>query len=164
MAQEKPKSDPVVDLGNFKLTAPAQWERVPPKSRIVAHEFSAPAAEGDQQAGRLTVMSAGGSVADNIDRWYGQFKQPDGGSTREKAKVEKKTIAGQEVHVVDIAGTYKDQPGPFAPGVDRENYRMLAAIIVTDDANFFVKFYGPRRTMAEHEKAFHKMIDGLAKK
>jgi hypothetical protein len=158
------KSDPLIDLGKFKLTAPEKWDRVQPKSRIVAHEFAAPAAEDDKQAGRLTVMSAGGSVADNIDRWYGQFKQPDGSSTKEKAKVEKRTIAGQEVHVVDISGTYKDQPGPFAPGVDRENYRMLAAIIVTDDANFFVKFYGPRRTIAAHEKAFDKMVDGLSKK
>ncbi len=29
----------------------------------------------------------GGSVEANLDRWYGQFQQPDGGSTRERAKV-----------------------------------------------------------------------------
>ena len=77
-------------------------------------------------------MGAGGSIEDNIDRWLGQFIQPDGKKTKDKAKIDKKKIAGVPVHVVDIAGTYKDTPGgPFARGktIDREDYRMLGAII-----------------------------------
>lgn len=153
-----------ITLGKLQSKAPADWKRQEPKSRIVAYEFSAPAAPGDKAEGRFTVMAAGGSVQDNIDRWYGQFVQPDGKSTKERAKVEKKQIAGQEVHIVDMSGTYKDSPGPFAEGVNRENYRMLAAIIVTDDANFFFKFYGPRGTIAAQEKAFHGMLDSLSRK
>ena len=153
-----------VELGKFKITAPAEWKQQQPKSRILAYEFSAPAAEGDKTDGRMTVMAAGGSVEDNINRWYGQFTQPDGGSTKDKAKVEKRTIAGQEVHIVDLSGTFKDQAGPFAPAVEREKYRMLAAIIVTEEANFFVKFYGPQRTIAEEEKAFRGMINSLSAK
>ena len=160
-AQDKGKT---IELGKFKITAPATWKQEEPKSRILSHEFSAPAAEGDKVGGRMTVMSAGGSVEDNINRWYGQFTQPGGGSTKERAKVEKRTIANQEVHLVDLSGTYKDQAGPFAPAVDRPNYRMLAAIIVTEQANFFVKFYGPQRTIAEHEKAFRGMIETLSLK
>lgn len=160
-AEAKGKS---IELGKFKITAPAEWKQQQPKSRILAYEFSAPAAEGDKTGGRMTVMAAGGSVEDNINRWYGQFTQPDGGSSKEKAKVDKRTIAGQEVHLVDLSGTYKDQAGPFAPAVEREKYRMLAAIIVTDEANFFVKFYGPQRTIAEEEKAFRGMINSLSAK
>ncbi len=53
------------------------------QTRIVEHEFAIPAAEGDKADGRFTIMAAGGSVDANIDRWYAQFSQPDGGSTKE---------------------------------------------------------------------------------
>lgn len=155
-----------IQLGKFQITVPDDWQRQEPKSRIIAHEFAAPAAKGDEAAGRMTVMAAGGSVEDNIERWYGQFIQPDGSSTKQRSKVEKVEIAGQEVYLVDISGTYRDMPAPFAGGgqvVDREDYRMLAAIIRTDEAQIFVKFYGPRATIGEHAKGFRQMIDSLRK-
>jgi hypothetical protein len=161
-AQEKADKGKTIELGDFKVTAPAEWKQQQPKSQILSHEFSAPAAEGDKTDGRLTVMQAGGGIQANIDRWYGQFTQPDGGDTKERAKVQKRVIAGQDVHVVDISGTYKDQAGPFAPAVDKPKYRMLAAIVATEKGNFFLKFYGPERTIAKHEKAFGKMIDSLS--
>ena len=161
-AQEKAQQSKTIELGDFKVTAPAEWKQQQHKSQILSHEFAAPAAEGDKIDGRLTVMQAGGSIDANIDRWYGQFTQPDGGDTKERAKVQKRVIAGQDVHVVDISGTYKDQAGPFAPAVERPKYRMLAAIVATEKGNFFLKFYGPERTMAKHEKAFTQMIDSLS--
>ncbi|MCA9102316.1 MAG: hypothetical protein KDA63_14235 [Planctomycetales bacterium] len=153
-----------ISLGDFTITAPKQWERQQPRSRIIAYEFAVPAVEGDEDGGRMTVMAAGGSVVANIERWYGQFTQPDGGSTKETAKVEEKEIAGQEVHLVDLAGTFSDRRGPAFPAVERENYRMLAAIIVTKQGQFFIKFYGPRKTVSENKDRFAKMIDSLAAK
>lgn len=149
----------------YKLVPPAGWVVKQPRTRIVEHEFAVPAAKGDELEGRVTVMGAGGGVEANIDRWYQQFTQPDGGSTKERAKVDKKTIAGQEVTCVDIAGTFMDRPGPQAPGVERKNYRMLGAIIQTKQAgNYFIKFYGPERTVAENKAAFDKMLDSLERK
>ncbi len=162
-ARAADKESPVA-LGKFSITAPKQWERKKPRSRIVAHEFAVPAVEGDELEGRVTVMAAGGSIDANIKRWFGQFKQPDGSSTEKRAKVEEKEIAGQEVHLVDLAGTFSDRRGPAFPAVEREKYRMLAAIIVTDEAQFFIKFYGPRKTVGENKKRFEKMIAGLAAK
>ena len=132
--------------GKLALTAPEKWERKKPSSNIVEHEFSVPASEGDENPGRVTVMGAGGSVADNIDRWVGQFTQPDGGNSKDKTKINKTKVGGREVHLVDISGTYKDQRGPFsqAPSVEREKYRMLAAIIADKNlGNCFIKLYGP---------------------
>lgn len=155
------QKDRELDLKVFKVTAPEKWVKKEPRSRIIAYEYGAPAAKGDPADGRFTVMQAGGSVKANVDRWIGQFSQPGG---KDAAKVEEKKIKGLEVHLVDISGTYKDRPrGPFGPTVERENYRMLAAIVVTDKAQIFFKFYGPAKTIAEHDKAFHKMIEGLEK-
>lgn len=151
--------------GKLQLKAPAAWVRKKPQTMIIEYEFAIPAAQGDTSDGRMTVMGAGGGVEANIQRWYGQFTQPDGGSTRDRAKVKQLKVAGEDVHLVDISGTFKDQRGPMAPAVERPKYRMLAAIIATKSAgSYFVKLYGPERTIADQEKAFVTMIEGMAKK
>lgn len=163
-AQDDPAKMPLAG-GKLQLTAPADWVRKQPRTRIVEHEFAIPAAEGDSADGRLTVMGAGGGVKANIERWYGQFTQPDGGSTEKRAKVKKTRAAGQDIHLVDIAGTFRDQRGPVAPVVERPKYRMLAAIIETKSlGDYFIKLYGPEKTVAENEKAFLKMIEALEQK
>jgi len=128
---------------------------------MVEREFAVPASPGDERDGRVTIMAAGGGVEANIERWCGQFTQPDGADTGDRAKVEKKTIAGHEVHLVDISGSYNESRGPFGPGVLRPDYRMLAAIISIGQVDYFVKFYGPRRTVADNEDAFQAMIGSL---
>src|SRR4051812_17517755 len=151
--------------GKLVFKVPEAWTEKQPQSAITEHELSVPAAGGDKADGRLTMMSAGGGVEANIERWYGQFTQPDGGNTRERAKVSKLKANGCDVHVVDLSGTFRDQRGPVAPAVERPKYRMLAAIVVAPNAgNYFIKFYGPERTVAENERAFMSMIQNLEAK
>lgn len=153
--------------GKLQMPAPKDWVRKQPRTRIVEHEFAVPS-EGDAEDGRVTIMGAGGSVEANIDRWAAQFEDAAGGTP--DPKVEKKQVAGMDVHVVDLAGTYKDMPGgPFAGGkpVYRENYRMLAAIVVSGDqniGNYFIKFYGPKATVDAQAAAFQKSIEAIEKK
>lgn len=157
--------------GSFHMTVPEAWERKQPRSKIIEHEFEIPASTGDEQPGRLTVMGAGGTVEDNIKRWQSQFR-PDEGADEVRIKVDEKKVAGQKVTVVDLLGTYVDKPGgPFAPGksIDRENYRMLAAIIETTrqgkkTGNYFIKLVGPRQTLADNQEAFDELIDSLKQK
>ena len=172
-AAEAPAENRVFTIadGGFSLRAPEAWKRVQPKSGIVETEFSIPsegtAADGGPlQPGRMTVMGAGGTVDANIERWYGQFTQPDGSATKDKATTKKLELAGCKVTLVDIPGTYKDSPGgPFAGGaaVDRPDYRMLAAIVETPErrGNYFLKFYGPAKTVAAHADGFRTMVEGM---
>jgi hypothetical protein len=146
--------------GEVEMTAPAGWVAKTPTVRIIEYEFAVPAAKGDSADGRVTIMTAGGSVQANIDRWVGQF-QPEGSKAEVKPKTESKKVAGREVHLVDLAGTYKDARGPFAPAVERPDYRMLAAIVPVGESNYFIKFYGPKATLAASEKDFRGMVEGL---
>ena len=150
--------------GGFSLEAPAGWQRVQPKSSMIETEFAIPAAKEDA-TGRMTVMGAGGSIEANIDRWYGQFSQPDGSATKDKAATKKLKVAGCDVTLVDIPGTFKDMPGgPFAGGktIERPEWRMLAAIVETPGrGNYFLKFTGPAATVADEADAFRKMVEGL---
>ena len=151
--------------GKLQMTAPETWQRKKPQNNVIQYEFSVAPVGDDEKPGRVTISGAGGSVEANIDRWAGQFIQPDGSDSKKAAKIEEKKIAGQEVHLVDISGTFKDQPGgPFSGGpvVERKDYRMFAAIIVTKDlGNYFLKFYGPERTVADNRAAFDKMVESL---
>jgi len=155
--------------GGASLEAPAAWKRVQPKSGMVETEFAIPSEGqgpdgGPLPPGRMTVMGAGGSVDANIERWCGQFSQPGGGNTKDKASTKKLKVAGRDVTLVDISGTYKDSPGgPFAGGktIDRPEYRMLAAIVEGPDGNYFLKFYGPAATVEKHADGFRKMIEGM---
>lgn len=153
--------------GKLVMSAPASWKKLQPKSSIVQYEFSAPAdAPADQDTARITIMQAGGSIEANIERWYGQFEQPDGKATKDKAKTEKFEAAGQTVHWVDIPGTFKDTMGggPFAGGrtVKRDNYRMLGAIIVTpDQRQIFIKMTGSRDLLDKLSEDFKASLKNL---
>jgi hypothetical protein len=162
-AEGKPTAMSLAD-DKVTLTAPAAFVSRKPTVNFIAYEFSAPMAEGDERDGRLTVSTASGGVEANIDRWLAQFTQPDGKPTKDRTEIKKETIGGQEVHLVDITGTYLDRPpfNPAAPSVKREGYRMLAAIIVTEkNGQHFLKFYGPAKTVAAHEEAFGEMVKSL---
>jgi hypothetical protein len=156
---DKPKTVALAD-GKVELTAPAGWTEKKPTTNIVLYEFAAPAAEGDETDGRLTIGATGGGVDANVARWIAQVVQPDGKASADRAEKAKLDLKGATAHIVDISGTYVDRPrGPLGPTVNRENYRLLAAMIdVGDLGQFFVKFYGPRKTIAAHEKAFEELV------
>lgn len=155
--------------GKITLQAPQEWVKVQPKSNIVQYEFTAPKLEEKDKAkaARITFTASGGSVEDNIARWYGQFEQPDKSATKEKAKVEKFDADGQTIHWVDIPGTFKDTmgAGPFAPSKAptlREKYRMLGGIIETKGmGNHYVKITGPAETVEKLAEGFKKMLKEL---
>jgi hypothetical protein len=160
-AKDKPAKQETIDLadGKLLLKAPADWVKKQPSVRIIDHEFAVPKADGDEIDGRVTVMGAGGGVKANVDRWKGQFTKLT------SQKEDKKEIKGIEVHIIDLTGTYTDSRGTVDPGKPREGYRMLGAIIVSKDLGaYFVKFYGPEKTVAANEKAFVAMVDALEKK
>jgi hypothetical protein len=152
--------------GKIQFKTPADWKTAPPKNRMITYEFTGPAdAEKDKQA-RITVSSATGGVQANIDRWYGQFSQPDGSATKDKAKVEKFDVAGQTIHFVDIPGTFADSggAGPFqqAPTTKRENYRMLGAVVETKDLGMhFFKATGPADSVEKLKEGMLKMLKAM---
>ncbi|MEZ6089406.1 MAG: hypothetical protein R3C05_15525 [Pirellulaceae bacterium] len=150
--------------GAIKLETPKTWKSVQPRSRIVEKEYAL-SKEGVEADGRLTMMAASGSIEANIDRWIGQFVAADGGSVKKNAKVEKMNVGDNEIHFVELEGTFKESMGggPFAPGkvVMRDDYQMLGAIIVNDGRQFFIKLTGPKEIVSENKEAFKSMLKGV---
>ena len=88
-AQQK-MAEPIRVADQLTLQAPEAWVRKEPKAKIVEHEFAITAAAGDETPGRVIMMSAGGSVQANMDRWVGQFTQAAGAA----ADTRQKEVAG----------------------------------------------------------------------
>ncbi len=66
--------DVVLAEGALLLKAPGHWDKVQPKINMIEAEFAIPKLEADQVNGRVTMMASGGSIAANIERWFGQFE------------------------------------------------------------------------------------------
>jgi hypothetical protein len=170
VASQAPAADESQTLsladGKITIVAPAGWTKKMPATNIVQYEFAIPKAQGDQADGRVTVMGAGGSIEANIDRWVSQFETADGKPLpKEAKKIEKTNIGGLEVHVVDLGGSYKDMTRPFGGQTTlQKDYRMIGAIIVSPHGNYFVKAYGPKKTMEPQREAINKMLETIKAK
>ncbi|HOP78493.1 MAG TPA: hypothetical protein PLD05_13440 [Thermogutta sp.] len=149
--------------GRFRATVPAHWVAKPPAISLIEHEFAVPSTIEGEPDGRVTFSSARGGVQANIERWANQFRFAAGQDLRQAVKHEKTSILGENLHLVDISGTYLETFGPrMEKAVEREGYRMLGAIIECQDGFlYFIKFYGPQATVKENELAFRAMIESL---
>jgi hypothetical protein len=104
----------------------------------------------------------GGGVQANIDRWAGQFKQPDGKPA--VPKTAKRTIHGLSVTTVEVAGTYAGMAGPMGGAApNKPGYRMLGAIIENPGGNIFLKFSGPAKTIAANQAKFEQLLNSFKK-
>ena len=150
-------------IGPFKAVVPAGWVEQTPTSNMRKAQFSLPKAEGDSEDAELVAFyfgqGQGGSVEANIDRWIGQISQPDGSSSKEKAKTSSREVAGKKITLVDVSGTYSNtMMGNASP---RPGYRMLAAVIETGEGPWFFKLVGPEKTVSKWSGSFDQFINSL---
>jgi hypothetical protein len=154
--------------GKVILEAPSAWRKVNPRfPQMVQYEFNAPKDAPEGQAPvRITVMASGGGVQGNLERWYGQFTQPDGRPTKEVAKVEEFEVDGLKVYWVKITGTYSGgMMGGGRPAPPKEDYQLMSGIIVTpSDGMHFVTATGPIEECEKLSEGFKKMLQGLKAK
>ena len=146
-------------FATLKFDVPAGWTAQTPSSSMRIAEFTLPKVDGDAEDANLTVFffgaTQGGSAQANIDRWIGQIQQPDGSSSKDKAKTETMTVNGLKVTTVDVIGTYTAEMAPGSGSFHNdENYRLRAAVIETPKGNYFVKLAGPAKTIARWDQAY----------
>ena len=145
--------------GELRYKVPEGWVTEKPTSSMRAAQYKLPKSEGDPEDASLVLYffgaGQGGSVSDNIDRWVGQMQQPDGSSSKDKARTETLTVNGLKVTMVDLSGTYTAQ---MSPGSDthfnNSDYRLRAAVIETPKGNYFAKLIGPAKTVGHWEQSF----------
>lgn len=145
--------------GELRFKAPEGWVTEKASSSMRVAQYKLPKVEGDKDDGSLVLYyfgsNQGGTPQANIDRWIGQMQQPDGSSSKEKAKTETMTVNGLKVTTVDVAGTYTAEMAPGSGSFHNDdNYRLRAAVIETPKGNYFVKLAGPAKTIARWDQAY----------
>lgn len=148
-----PGSSPASTL---QWKAPPRWKLVPSASTMRIATYRVPRVPGDPADPELSIIRAGGTVADNADRWVGQFDAPG----QKSAKRSVRTVAGLEVTVVDVAGTYSGAMTPDAPAM--ADWALLGAIVATPDMPHFFKLTGPARSVAAARGEFDAFVASLA--
>jgi hypothetical protein len=131
-----------------------------------AAQFVLPKAAGDTEDASLVLyyfgQGQGGSVQANLDRWVGQMQQPDGSSSKDKAKTETMKANGLNVTLLDVAGTYTAEMTPGAGDrQNKSNYRMRAAVIETPRGPYFIKLTGPTKTIAQWDSSFMSFVNSM---
>jgi hypothetical protein len=160
----EPLPDGRLAMGPFSLAAPADWTIKPVTSSMRAADFQLPAKAGAEA--ELVVYYFGttgaGSVDDNLDRWIGQFQQPDGKKSRDVAKIEKVKFGGQDATFVSVSGRYVASAMPGATeAADKPNQSMLAAIVESPSGPYYFKLVGAKPTVDANAAAFRGMLDSL---
>lgn len=152
-----------VDAGGLSFQAPAAWKSTRPESQMRRAQMEIKPDKGDEDPAKLVVFAfpgGAGSVEANIERWRKLFRDKDGNPP----KAESKTVKGKNVEAtrVELAGHY--YPSNF-PGQkkepDRENYRLLGGIVVTDDTSYFLRLVGPEKTVSAAKGDFDALLGSL---
>lgn len=151
-------------LGPFSIAVPADWTAKPVTSNMRAADFQLPAQAGADAELIVYYFGANGagSVDDNLDRWLGQFQQPDGKKSRDVAKIEKTKFGGQDATVVSVSGRFVTQGMPGGGGpVDKQDQSLLAAIVGSPSGPYYFKLVGAKSTVDASTAAFRGMLDSL---
>jgi hypothetical protein len=152
-------------LGAIAVAVPEGWKEQPVTSGMRRGHWKVDAEGGEAE---LIVYYFGqmgaGSVEKNLERWYGQFEQPDGRPSKEVAQTTEKTVADMKVTRVDVGGRYVAEVRPGGgQRHDVANARMLAAIVDAPDGAYYFKLVGPDPTVKAVAADFDSMIDSVAK-
>ena len=148
----------------LRFEAPATWISEAPSSSMRLAQYRLPGLEGDPEDAELAVFyfgGQGGSVQANVDRWIGQFSNPDGSPVTDP-RVSQRDANGIPLTIVDVRGTYHQSQGPMmAQTTAKENYRMLAAVAEGPNGSSFFKLTGPQPTVDHFEESFNSFLNTL---
>jgi len=145
-------------VAGLRWTPPASWKSEGARPMRAATYM----VDGAECVVYFFGAGQGGSIEANVERWKGQFRQPDGKPVDVKAA--KRTIHGMAVTTLNISGDYSGMGGPMAAEKSvKSGYRLLGAIVEGPGGNIFLKFTGPTKTIAANQKKFEQLLESFDK-
>ena len=146
------------EVSEFSFTRPVNWEWVETSSAMRKAQLKIVDANKTNASADVIFFyfgqGNGGGTKANVDRWFGQFKEP---RAEIKAKTEEVTIGKHKVTYVQAEGTYlSGMPG--GPQTPMPGYALAGAIIESDQGNVFVRMTGPKELVASSLAEFKKLV------
>lgn len=129
----------------YTADVPAGWEIQPPQPQRFRDLIWRVA--GDASTECYLTAFVGGGVEQNVARWYGQFGAP----AAPFASLPKIDLAGEQAHLLELAGTYQGKDGQA----------MMLAFVPRADGVTTVKFTGPEAVVKQHREAFLALVKSM---
>jgi 5-enolpyruvylshikimate-3-phosphate synthase len=160
VAPPPPAAPASVALGPFSAVVPTEWTVKPTTSKMRAADYTVP---GDAEVIVYYFGEHGaGTIDDNVERWLGQFTQPDGKPTRDVATIEKVKLAGNDATLVAVSGHYVAMAVPGMDAVDKPGAAMVAAIVASPSGPYYFRLIGGKSTVDANAAKFRAMLSSLA--
>ena len=157
LARAEQPAEPV-KVGAFTFPVPEGWKAVTPSSSMRKAQLEI--AQGSDKA-EVTFFQfgagQGGSVAENVARWFAQFPGSD-----DKRKTENVQAGPVKITYVTTEGTFSSGM-PGGPTTPMTGYALCGAILESPDGNVFIKMTGPEAVVKSSTEAFKKMVSEAAK-
>ena len=147
------------------LTSQPGWVVEQPTSNMRRAQYLLPRADGDSEDASLIIYYFGpkaGTTEANLERWAGQFTQPDGSSSADAMRTSTRTIAGLSVVDADLSGDYVAETTPGSGvRVNKKDMRMLASIVEASDGPWYFKLVGPTASVSKWEASYDSFVKAI---
>jgi hypothetical protein len=156
------------EIDGMKSRAPAAWKSQDPSGKERVYQFTIPKAEGDKDDAQLIIFffgaGQGGGIEANIQRWKNMVKPAEGAKESDTYKTSDFKVGDVKVTMFEANGTYMFKKRAFDPEEKpepRPDYRMVAVVFESKNGPYYIRMYGPQKTMEANRKGFEDWIKGF---
>jgi len=160
-----PGSGATVTAQGLQWEVPAGFTKDTPSNPMRIAQYRIASDQEGIKDGELAVFffgtGSGGGTQANIERWAGQFKQPDGSDPMKKARIDRFSLSGGlTVTTIELAGRYESG---MMGGVsyNEPGWKLLGAVVEGEGGPWFFKAVGPEPVMDRAHPALQKLYRGL---
>jgi len=147
--------------GGITWTVPEGFTyRAPASEMRLAEYIVGRVGDSDVALSLFHFPGMGGTIDANLQRWIGQFTQPDGSSTLAQTHSTTITVGALRVTTIETHGHFE---GGSMGGGNGDDYRLLGAIVEAPEGPVFFKLVGPRAVVDAAEARFQAMVRSVAR-
>lgn len=158
-----PRAAEGVKPAELQFFPPSDWTVEAASNAMRKAQYKLPRAASDTSDAELVIFYSGkmgmGPVEANLNRWAGQFSQPDGAKSREKMQTSTRKGAAGNITDATLEGTYiAEKVMGSGERYSEANWKMLGAILESDHGPYYLKLVGPKATVDAHAAAFQEFV------
>lgn len=147
----------------YRTAVPAGWVGATPSSSMRLAEYRVPGASGALPVEIVVYFfgpGQGGSPQANLERWKGQFSNPNGGPVGES--VRRDTTGAFPLTIAEYTGTYARGIGAGSSSdAARPGHKLIAVVAETPRGTLFFQCFGPAAAVDAQRSAYLQFVRGL---
>ncbi len=149
-------------LLGYTTAVPVGWAASKPTSSMRLAQYTVRGADATTASDVVVYFfgeGQGGGIAENLERWKGQFSMPDGTAPYEHVTKEPNTAF--PITIAEYRGTYARGVGAGNDAAAKPGQTLIAAVAETPRGTLFFQLYGPSAAVAAQRRALVGFVRGL---